>query len=136
MRDEKEERKKQARSNKQTRQSNTAHPRQSLFLEKMSCLGWDLNPRHSILRQSATNMYMYMYMYTHCICTMNYTCIHVHVYLLLRVIKSSPFCIGEGLCLVHDCSQQLVLIICTGQNVHTTCNITMHIGLHCSIKRG
>ena len=38
MRDEKEERKKQARSNKQTRQSNTAHPRQSLFLEKMSCL--------------------------------------------------------------------------------------------------
>ena len=37
MRDEKEERKKQARSNKQTRQSNTAHPRQSLFLEKMSC---------------------------------------------------------------------------------------------------
>ena len=26
MRDEKEERKKQARSNKQTRQSNTAHP--------------------------------------------------------------------------------------------------------------
>ena len=35
MRDEKEERKKQARSNKQTRQSNTAHPRQSLFLEKM-----------------------------------------------------------------------------------------------------
>ena len=33
MRDEKEERKKQARSNKQTRQSNTAHPRQSLLLE-------------------------------------------------------------------------------------------------------
>ena len=31
MRDEKEERKKQARSNKQTRQSNTAHPRQSLL---------------------------------------------------------------------------------------------------------
>ena len=28
MRDEKEERKKQARTNKQTRQSNTAHPRQ------------------------------------------------------------------------------------------------------------
>ena len=46
MRDEKEERKKQARSNKQTRQSNTAHPRQSLFLEKMSCLRWDSNPRH------------------------------------------------------------------------------------------
>ena len=49
MRDEKEERKKQARSNKQTRQSNTACPRQSLFLRKMSCLGWDSNPRHSTL---------------------------------------------------------------------------------------
>ena len=34
MRDEKEERKKQARSNKQTRLSNTAHSRQSLFLRK------------------------------------------------------------------------------------------------------
>ena len=32
-----------------TRQSNTAHPRQSLFLRKMSCLGWDSNPRHSTL---------------------------------------------------------------------------------------
>ena len=48
MRDEKEERKKQAKSNKQTRQSNTAHPRQSLFLEKMSCLGWDSNPCHRV----------------------------------------------------------------------------------------
>ena len=45
----KEGRKKQPRSNKQTRQSNTAHPRQSFFLRKMSCLGWDSNPRHSIL---------------------------------------------------------------------------------------
>ena len=44
MRDEKEERKKQARSNKQ-KQSNTAHPRQSLLLEKMSCLGSNSNPR-------------------------------------------------------------------------------------------
>ena len=32
-------------TNKQTRQSNTAHPRQSLFLEKMSCLRWDSNPQ-------------------------------------------------------------------------------------------
>ena len=50
MRDEKEERKKQARSNKQTRQNNTAHPRQSLFLEKMEL------PRVGL-------MYMYMYHY-------------------------------------------------------------------------
>ena len=39
MRCEKEERKKPARSNKKTKQSNTAHPRQLLFLRKMSCLG-------------------------------------------------------------------------------------------------
>ena len=32
-----------------TKQSNTAHPRPSLFQRKMSCLGWDLNPRHSTL---------------------------------------------------------------------------------------
>ena len=44
MRDEKEERK-EASKVKQTRQSNTAHPRQSLFLEKMS--------------------YMYIYMNNH-----------------------------------------------------------------------
>ena len=31
------------------KQSNTAHPRQSLFQGKMSCLEWDLNPRHSAL---------------------------------------------------------------------------------------
>ena len=37
MRDE-EGRKKEASKVKQTRQSNTAHPRQSLFLRKMSCL--------------------------------------------------------------------------------------------------
>ena len=53
MRDDKEERKKQASANKQTRQSNTAHPRQSLFLEKMSCLRWDSNPRPLYSRQSA-----------------------------------------------------------------------------------
>ena len=44
--------KKEASKVKQTtRQSNTTHPRQSLFQRKMSCLGWDSNPRHS--RQSA-----------------------------------------------------------------------------------
>ena len=61
MRDEKEERKKQARSNKQTRQSNTAHPRQSLFLEKISCLGWDSNPRHSTLYTLDRALYQLSY---------------------------------------------------------------------------
>ena len=47
MRDEKEE---EASKVKQTtRQSNTAHPRQSLFLRKISRLVWDSNPRHSTL---------------------------------------------------------------------------------------
>ena len=52
MKDEKEGRKKQARSNKQTRQSNTAHPRQSLFLGKneLHVPQVGLNPRHSILQ--------------------------------------------------------------------------------------
>ena len=71
MRDEKEERKKQARSNKQTRQSNTAHPRQSLFLEKMSCLRWDSNPRHSILQtERSTNTCIYIKQYMSVV----YTC--------------------------------------------------------------
>ena len=39
-----EGRKKETNKVKQTtRQSNTTHPRQSLFLIKMSCLGWDSN---------------------------------------------------------------------------------------------
>ena len=46
MRDEKEERKKQARSNKQTRQSNTAHQRQSFFLRKNELPWVGLEPMH------------------------------------------------------------------------------------------
>ena len=39
----KEERRKKegSRVKQTTRESNTAHPRQSFFLRKMSCLGWD-----------------------------------------------------------------------------------------------
>ena len=51
-----EGRKKEASKVKQTRQSNTAHPRQSLFLEKTSCFRWDSNPQHSILQtERSTN---------------------------------------------------------------------------------
>ena len=45
-----------------TRQSNTAHPRQSLFLRKMSCFGWDSNPRHSThmyIQCGLCNSYLY-----------------------------------------------------------------------------
>ena len=68
MRDEKEGRKKEASKVKQTtRQSNTARARQSLFLRKMNCLGWDSNPRHSILGQSTLPL---SYQPVHCIiCT-------------------------------------------------------------------
>ena len=55
MRDE-EGRKKEASKVKQTtRQSNTAHLKQSFFLRKMSCLRWDSNPRHhTLLTDTAT----------------------------------------------------------------------------------
>ena len=87
---EKEERKKQAKANKQTRQSNIAHPRLT-FPRKMR-LRWDSNPRHSIHRTERStswateaaqlagpkshisyntpDMYMYIYTYmyiVHCI---------------------------------------------------------------------
>ena len=54
MRDEKEGRKKQARSNKQTRQSNTAHPRQSLVL---AASGGTLDPRHYTLDRALYHVY-------------------------------------------------------------------------------
>ena len=71
MKDEKEGRKKQARSIKTTRQSNTAHPRQSLFLRKMSCFRQSALPLSYVPQQlswlgpnltshSIHLMYMYM----------------------------------------------------------------------------
>ena len=78
MRDEKRGRKKQARSNKQQlRQSNSAHPRQSLFLRKMSCLGWDSNPRHSTLLTECSTIYMYT-------CTL-----HTHTLEVVGVVSPS-----------------------------------------------
>ena len=49
MRDEKEERKKQARSYKQQGKATQHTQGSHFFLRKMSCLGWDSNPRHSTL---------------------------------------------------------------------------------------
>ena len=46
MRD-KEERSKQAQTNNKAKQHST--PKVVTFLRKMSCLGWDSNPRHSTL---------------------------------------------------------------------------------------
>ena len=47
MRDEKEGRKKQARSN--TQQGKATQHTRSTFPKKISCLGWDSKPRHSTL---------------------------------------------------------------------------------------
>ena len=74
MRDEKEERKKQARSNKQTRQSNTAHPRQSLFREKMNMYMY-VFVHLLYVTLMLFLMYMYMYIALHHV--------HVHVYCIL-----------------------------------------------------
>ena len=40
----KEERKKASKVKQTTKQSNTAHPRQSLFQGNLSCLGWGFEP--------------------------------------------------------------------------------------------
>ena len=62
MTDEREGRKKEASKVKQTtRQSNTALPRQSLFLRKMSCLGWDSNPRCTIYVSHKAYIYRLMF---------------------------------------------------------------------------
>ena len=69
MRDEKEERKKQARSNKQTRQSNTAHPRQSLVHVDYLAVHTSNNKIHlvqkSLYNTHSYTVYMYMYMCMH-----------------------------------------------------------------------
>ena len=89
MRDEKEERKKQARSNKQTRQSNTAHPRQSLFLEKMSCLRWDSNPRHSHVR---TCTYIHVYQDSTAVeSTRGLTSLAIIIVYVVCIVSSSLF---------------------------------------------
>ena len=67
MRDEKEGRKKQARSNKQ---QGKAHPRQSFSQRKMSCLGWDSNPPTLYTVDRALYMY-YMYIYFHVFSTLH-----------------------------------------------------------------
>ena len=92
MRDEKEGRKKQARSNKQTtRQSNTVHPKAVSFPKKneLHRVGLEPTTLHSIDR----HMYMYMY-----ICTILHVQIHVHVYVIIHydlesVIISVTYCV-------------------------------------------
>ena len=83
-----DERKKQARSNKQTRQSNTAHPRQSLFLymymnnhvyvQELTLHNYKCTTGVQMYMQySKKGMYMYsIHMYIHS--SELYMYIHVH----------------------------------------------------------
>ena len=79
MRDEKEERKKQARSNKQTRQSNTAHPRvhrytymYTMHLNQASKVKQTNKAKQHSTPKAVTFptcIYMYVYIYTHTLWT-------------------------------------------------------------------
>ena len=53
----KEERSKKSQTNNKAKQHSTRTQGSSFFVRKMSCLGWDSNPRHYTLD---------MYMYIHC----------------------------------------------------------------------
>ena len=77
MRDEKEERKKQARSNKQTRQSNTAHPRQ--------CTS-DIYCIHG-----------YPEMFHGCLVGLQYCTVHVHVLRIYNVFMDIQSCLMDAL---------------------------------------
>ena len=70
MRDEKEGRKKQARSNEQTRLSNTAHPRQSLFKKNKKQAASGGIRTHNTLHSCTYYTLLYAYtVYTCCVCT-------------------------------------------------------------------
>ena len=73
MRDEKEGRKKQARSNEQTRLSNTAHPRQSLFKKTKNKL-----PRVGF---EPTTLYTHVHITYYYMPTLYIHVVYVHVWL-------------------------------------------------------
>ena len=79
MRDEKEERKKQARSNKQTRQGNTAHT--TCICTKLGKL--NIRHTHNKYIHVYAHMYVYVCMYVHVymhVCMYVCTCMHVCTY--------------------------------------------------------
>ena len=83
MRDAEGRKKEASKAIQTTRQSNTAHPRQSLFQRKMSCLGWNYNRRHSTLE--TCSMYMYIHVHVHLLYNY-YVCIYIHVHVCLLSI--------------------------------------------------
>ena len=87
MRDEKEERKKQARSNKQ-RQSNTAHPRQSCtFTNNRYALLWDIDTEHFLQKTlHPSHGYVSIHVYNHHDLMQSEHCTHqVVIYSTLQI---------------------------------------------------
>ena len=90
MRDEKEERKKQARSNKQTRQRNTAHTRQSLFLEKNELRRVGLEPTTHVYGIGKCR-FIHNYYVIGCVCIIIIqTLLHYDTYVYIPLPDSSP----------------------------------------------
>ena len=82
-------RKEEASKVKQTtRQSNTAHPRQSLFLEKISCLGWDSNP------------HVHVHSAIGCLCVLEWASIALWLLEVCTAVSHSAVCIVGNIVLV------------------------------------
>ena len=83
MRGEMRRKEEASKAEQTTRQSNTAHPRQSLFIRKMSSLGWDSEPSTMYTLYPYIQYMLYSTCYTvPCSCIQlihvyGYTCIHV-----------------------------------------------------------
>ena len=87
MRNEKEERKKQARSNKQTRQSNTAHPHMHC-----TCMCTCVGEMNITCVQHVCNVRMYVYKHKTCVHVINYIMCMACVYKCMHVWYTRRTC--------------------------------------------
>ena len=120
MRDEKEERKKQARSNKQTRQSNTAHPRQSLVhVDYLAVHTSNTLVQKSLYNTHSYTVYMYMYM-----------CMLLASFFLPSHLSFKNMHIG-GRRYVSSCQETMSFLAeCTGSQEHKaskSADISQHV---------
>ena len=120
MRDEKEERKKQARSNKQTRQSNTAHPRQSLMHHK-HLASWEFTfldfhvhtciQYYCVIKYVLSRVYMCMCTYTKLIYIHAYICIPpAYMYMYMRTLYT---CMCYNIIYTYPTYMYIYTRICT-----------------------
>ena len=128
MRDEKEERKKQARSNKQTRQSNTAHVHVTV---QYTCIYMLQYNTYVFICYSTVHMYalsdgryilntIYMYMYI-CYSTHVFTCSTVHMYAL-----SDGWYMYIHVHVLNTIYMYMYMYICYSTHVCYTCS-TVHM---------